>query len=203
MISLASKGEITNAKVERFSFNLHFKVEKGSSLCYNEKCKSIVINISRGGHIMLNEEKVKVMTRLAIYEKRKGKEEVPVSQYYKSDYVKYNVLKTAVSVTIAYWMVVALVVAVRVEELLGQLNSLAYKEIAWRLMAGYLACLMVYLLIARFLYAYRYEKIRPHIIIYNHYLKKLKELHEKRTNDMPRNYREKGVINGNDEFVDY
>ena len=34
---------------------------------------------------MLNEEKVRVMTKLAIYEQGEGKKYLPISKYYRSD----------------------------------------------------------------------------------------------------------------------
>ena len=36
---------------------------------------------------MLNEEKVKIMTELAMYEEGEGKKYLPVSRYYRSDYI--------------------------------------------------------------------------------------------------------------------
>ena len=48
---------------------------------------------------MINNEKVKLMTKLAIYEK-KNEEDIKLSKYYKVDYVKHNILKTLITVTI-------------------------------------------------------------------------------------------------------
>ena len=42
---------------------------------------------------MVNEEKVRLMTRLAMYEQSTGKEDLEKGRYFKSDYVKYNCLK--------------------------------------------------------------------------------------------------------------
>ena len=36
---------------------------------------------------MLNEEKIKVMNKLAMYEQGEGKKYLPVSRYYRSDYI--------------------------------------------------------------------------------------------------------------------
>ena len=36
---------------------------------------------------MINEEKVKIMTKLAMYEQGKGRKYLPVSRYYRSDYI--------------------------------------------------------------------------------------------------------------------
>ena len=42
---------------------------------------------------MINEEKVKIMNRLAMYEKRGGKKYLPVSRYYRSDYIGLALIK--------------------------------------------------------------------------------------------------------------
>ena len=36
---------------------------------------------------MLNEEKIKIMNKLAMYEQGEGKKYLPVSRYYRSDYI--------------------------------------------------------------------------------------------------------------------
>ena len=53
---------------------------------------------------MLNEEKIRLMTRTAIYEKREGKEDMKVNQYSGSDYVRFNMLKTLIGVTISVFL---------------------------------------------------------------------------------------------------
>ena len=42
---------------------------------------------------MLNEEKVKIMTELAMYEEGEGKKYLPVSRYYRSDYIGLALIK--------------------------------------------------------------------------------------------------------------
>ena len=47
---------------------------------------------------MLNNRKVRLMTKLAIYEKEDGKEDIRLGRYYRGDYVRYQLLKTIVAV---------------------------------------------------------------------------------------------------------
>ena len=58
---------------------------------------------------MINEEKVKIMNRLAMYEKRGGKKYLPVSRYYRSDYIGLALIKNFFLVTIGYALVLAAV----------------------------------------------------------------------------------------------
>ena len=52
--------------------------------------------------IMLNERKVKLMTRLTMYEKREGKHTIPMTKYFTDDFISWNMIKTVVAITFAY-----------------------------------------------------------------------------------------------------
>ena len=61
---------------------------------------------------MLNENKVKVMTKMAMYENRQGAEDKKINMYYKRDYVSFKTLVSAIWMTIGYAVVVALVACI-------------------------------------------------------------------------------------------
>ena len=54
---------------------------------------------------MINEEKVKIMDRLAVYEKQEGRKYLPVSKYYRSDYIGLALIKNFFLVTIGYGLI--------------------------------------------------------------------------------------------------
>lgn len=56
---------------------------------------------------MINEEKVKIMTKLAMYEQGKGRKYLPVSRYYRSDYIGLALIKNFFLVTIGYALIVS------------------------------------------------------------------------------------------------
>ena len=58
---------------------------------------------------MINEEKVKIMDRLALYEKQEGRKYLPVSKYYRSDYIGLALIKNFFLVTIGYGLILALI----------------------------------------------------------------------------------------------
>ncbi len=146
---------------------------------------------------MVREENVKLMSKIAIYEKRSGRTEIPMSGYYKSDYVRLNVLKTVVSATVSFFVVVAVLVFYKLDYLLANIFKIEYKSFGIGLLLIYVVWIFLNWLVARILYAFRYEKARPHIIEYNHNLKKLEE----------ESYREimraKGGVVINDDFIDF
>ena len=49
---------------------------------------------------MLDEKKVKLMTRLAFYEQTQGKEDFKVSAYYRKDYASLHTICSIIWVTV-------------------------------------------------------------------------------------------------------
>lgn len=146
---------------------------------------------------VVREENVKLMSRIAIYEKRDGKAEIPMSGYYKSDYVRMNVLKSVVSATIAFVILAALIVIYNLDYILINLFKIDYKSLGLGIVVLYAVCVLVYWIVARIVYAIRYEKARPNIIEYNQNLKKLQEESQKEILKAM-----KGVVI-NDDFIEF
>ena len=59
-------------------------------------------NVLKWGEYMLDKNKVRIMTKMAIYEKGEGKEYLPISKYYKRDYVGLQMMKSFICSTIAF-----------------------------------------------------------------------------------------------------
>ena len=71
---------------------------------------------------MLDERKVKLMTRLAFYEQTQGKEDFKISAYYRKDYTSLHMLYSFIWVTIGYVLVVGLAVLAGLDSLLGHMS---------------------------------------------------------------------------------
>ena len=65
---------------------------------------------------MVNKRKVRLMSRTAMYEKHEGNQDLPKAAFYKSDYVAVKMWCTAIAVTIAYILILCLVVACNFEQ---------------------------------------------------------------------------------------
>ena len=64
---------------------------------------------------MLNEDKIRIMSRCAMYEKGQGKEDLAVNRYYQGDYVRLNTLKTLIGVTVGFVLCFGLYLVLRAE----------------------------------------------------------------------------------------
>lgn len=93
---------------------------------------------------MLNEDKIRLMTRLSVYEEKTGRKDLEMNGYYHTDYIGVKVRKAVVSVTIAYALVLVMVGVYYAETLLGQLVGMDYAALGWKLLMIYLAVLIVY-----------------------------------------------------------
>ena len=73
---------------------------------------------------MINEEKVKIMDQLAVYEKQEGRKYLPVSKYYRSDYIGLALIKNFFLVTIGYGLILAVIAAYNLEYLLDNVHKM-------------------------------------------------------------------------------
>ena len=53
---------------------------------------------------MLDKRKIRLMTKMAIYEKEYGEEDIKISGYYKKDYSSLNTWITLIWITVGYLM---------------------------------------------------------------------------------------------------
>lgn len=53
---------------------------------------------------MLDERKVKLMTKLALYEETHGKEDFKISSYYRKDYASLHVIYAFLSVSVGMYV---------------------------------------------------------------------------------------------------
>ena len=125
---------------------------------------------------MVDEKKVSLMTKLEIYEREQQNKSIPMSRFYKTDYVRYNVLKTIVAATFAYWLVVGIYIFMQFEDILAKLNEIDYFDLVYKVLITYVLFCVAYFFFATIVYYVRYELARPGLTEYNSNLRDLIEL---------------------------
>ena len=126
---------------------------------------------------MLNENKVKMMTKMAIYEKNEGKKMLRTAKYYKGDYVSLAVLKSTIATTFAFIIVALMVVLCNTENIIRQINSMDYAALGKKIIVYYVLALIVYAVISGIYSAYQYDKTRSGIKKYVMRLNKLERFY--------------------------
>ena len=129
---------------------------------------------------MLNEEKVILMTKMAAFIDREGKKNDEINSYFRSDYVGFNIIKSVVSATIVFGVVVATYALCNIEFILANLyNTEELLAIGRRFLVYYLLLVGVYSLASYVIFSLRYTRMRKSMKAYYGDLKKLARIYEK------------------------
>jgi len=122
---------------------------------------------------MLNERKIRLMTKLAIYEKKDGKEDLKLAKYYKGDYARLQAWKTGIAVTIAYVLLLVVAAVYKLEYFLDNAFVIDFKELGMKVLGIYIIVLTVYVIIAMLGYSLKYAASRKKLAKYFRMLRKL------------------------------
>lgn len=128
---------------------------------------------------MLNEERIKLMTKMAAYEADEGKKNVAIGNYFRGDYMGLQVIKSIISATIAFVIVFGLFVFYDFEVFMSDIYKMDLLGFGRTVITAYLIFVAVYALISYMIYTYRYAKARKSLKMYYNNLKKLAYLYDK------------------------
>lgn len=128
---------------------------------------------------MLNEERIKLMTKMACYEADEGRRNVSIGSYFRSDYIGLQVIRSLVSATIAFCILLSMFVMYDFEVFMADLYKMDLLELGKTVIIAYLIFVTVYGIIAYCVYTYRYTKARKSLKIYYNNLKKLAYLYDR------------------------
>ena len=136
---------------------------------------------------MLNEEKVRYMTELAIFEKNEGRKIFPINRYFKTDYVGGHMFRSFFGYSFCYLLFLALWVLYELDNFMD--GTTLEELIEWGRKWGiaYIAGLAVYLLITCIVYSKRYEYASRS---QNMYASKLKHLVKRYGKERPERTKE-------------
>ena len=123
---------------------------------------------------MIDQDKLKTMTKLALYEKKKGKKDFDIYSYDKEDYLRFQGLKTFILVTVAFAAVLGMILVWKLDYVLNHFDELNYGMII------FLSFVLLAVVVGAYLFfTYRkskeeYEHMSPRIRRYQRRLKLIK-----------------------------
>lgn len=132
---------------------------------------------------MLNEEKIKLMTGIAMFEKKEGKKIFPLNRYFKSDYISSHLLAAFFGYTFCGFLAAVLWGLYHLEELLNSLQMEELLALGKFFALYYLAGLFLYLLIVFLVYRQRYEYAKGGLRVYVAKLKRLEKRYAKQNRE--------------------
>ena len=124
----------------------------------------------------IDSEKIMLMTRMASFEQEEGKKALRICHFFRSDYVILNVVKSVVSSTIAFAMLLGIYIYYNVDNLLQEVYSMDLIETGRGVLTYYIAFMGISALISYVVYSFRYDKARKSLKNYNAALRKLEEM---------------------------
>ena len=127
---------------------------------------------------MLNEEKIRLMTKAASFEAGEGKKALEMNRFYKGDYLSIHLIGAWISYTVAFCLCVGLWAFYKMEYLMTNLHKMDLAAFGKGLALLYLALLGIYLVIQYVVYYNRYQENRKKLTAYNHILKHISDIYQ-------------------------
>lgn len=127
---------------------------------------------------MLNEERIKLMTKMAAYEEKEGRKNMSIGNYFRSDYVELHVLKSIACATISYVILFGLFIYYDFEIFMQDIYKKDLVKFGKDMLLYYCVFVGVYAVISYIIYSYRYSKAKKSLKRYHHNLRQLAVLYD-------------------------
>ena len=128
---------------------------------------------------MLNEEKVKYMTKAAAYEIGPEKKNIKVDSYFRGDYLGLQLVKSGLAYTVAFCIIAALGVMSRAEEIMLQISQASYlNRMIKILVILYAAGLLLYEIAVYIYYSKQYQRAKESVKEFHGHLKRIHKFYE-------------------------
>lgn len=135
---------------------------------------------------MIDESRVKLMTKMSAFEKNEGKRSVAIGTYFRGDYIGKEIIKSIVYGTLAFIIIFAMYIAYDFEFIMQDVYKMDILEFG-RLIAGYYFKFIIgYAVVTYVVYALRYQKARRNLRAYYNNLKRLNAMYKKDDQEMRR-----------------
>ena len=126
---------------------------------------------------MVNEKKVRLMTQLALDEKRFYKDELDESGNFRSDYIRSNTLKVLLGYSISYLLIMGLVAMYYVDYLFTNVVQMDMQSMVWLAGCIYVGLLLIITLFCVLFYMTKYTNNRKRLRKYMMEIDKLQKFY--------------------------
>ena len=131
---------------------------------------------------MLNEERIILMTKLASYESGEGRKNVAIANYFRSDYLGMQMIKSVIGATLSFVIVFALYVLYDFETFMLDIYKMDLFVFAKNVLMIYCGVVAGFTALTYLVYSYRYSKAKKSLKNYYNNLKKLASLYDRNKN---------------------
>ena len=124
---------------------------------------------------MLNEDKIRLMTGIAMYEKKAEKDVFPVTRFFKSDYIGSHMIRSFVTYTFTCLMFVGMWILYQIEDIFNTMDISILLSSAKYIGLIYLIGLVFYMLVTLIVYSKRYNMASKSLKVYQAKLRRLEK----------------------------
>lgn len=131
---------------------------------------------------MINNKKVELMSKVALYEHGEGKQTIRLNKYFKQDYASSNLLRSApLGILCAILIIVILFIAKEtwISELIEIVGGIAAIIIIVVAVAVFVT---LYCFFSQYMFNHKYENFRGNLRTYGLHLKRLDKIYEEEKN---------------------
>jgi len=128
---------------------------------------------------MVDEEKVRLMTEVALAEQKEKKDTLLATRYYSDDYIGFQVLKSWIGITFLYMFLLVLWALRYIDELTTQYSLSALFRLLARAGILYAVVSIVTIVICMLIYTSHYWKARSNSRGYVNALRKLQKFYQR------------------------
>ncbi|MCR4704930.1 MAG: hypothetical protein K5641_02580 [Lachnospiraceae bacterium] len=109
---------------------------------------------------MLNEERIKLMTRMVSYEEKEGKKNIVIGNYFRGDYIGSQVLKAVISATIVFFSICGCYIFYDFELVMKDIYQIDLVATGRKIIAVYVLFTGIYAAIAYSIASIRYSRAK-------------------------------------------
>lgn len=128
---------------------------------------------------MLNNQKIKKMHKLAVYESGVGKEDLAVSNYYRSDYIGLALIKNFFLTTIGYGILLMIYLGYKSEYLMANIHKMNLVLFAVKIIGIYVIMLVAYSILTYIYSSVKYSRAQAGIQEYYKGLTQMKKFYDR------------------------
>lgn len=128
---------------------------------------------------MLNEEKIKSMTKAAAYEIGPEKKNIQITSYFRTDYIGLQLIKSAIAYVVAFCLIVVIWGMTDTQNLMLQLTHGDYvQSLLKKLAVLFIAGLVIYEVAVYVYYSWKYRRALVSVEKFQAHLKKINKFYE-------------------------
>ena len=124
---------------------------------------------------MVNEEKTRIMIKIAQYESELGGKVINEGGYYKTDYVRLHTLSIVLNISVAYIFVLALIALYNMDYILLNFVTINYAKLFIEIFMPYISIIIICTLVSNIYFTSKYKSSREEIKKYYTELKRLEQ----------------------------